>query len=384
MKTTYSIAAGSLLLATASPWATNALAPTTNNFIGRNMATTNLGSSPRTRMFVANKNNNVDYLSINTDDNGAQRRQHTTTPNPIAYQWFDKIMSSFSETDNSNKAALAAAAMAMALTFMPLPSDAAMSGGRMGGSFSSRPAMSRPAPSSYGGGSMRRSTTYYSSPGVTVAPYAGFGYSPFFAPPVVYGGPGVVSYGRGPGLFDFIFFGGFLFVLLNIFSGMTSTASSSSSSFFDTSDYTSVLGPGTSVMKLSVAMEVPNRDDSNSILGVLGRIADTAKTDSRVGIQNLTSQVALEILRRKSSIVSASSTYQHFRDRNKAQREYQSKSVQERSKFENENVSKYGGVDYGSNKSSSSVGDGSKATMVSQAALVLGLSFAHLQATLVP
>ena len=370
---TATLTGGSLLLAASS--VTNAFVPSTTMI--RNKASTTItaefGSfSPRsTRVFGVDNNNyeddeNQQQLELFTKFEESTQREHTSTPNPIVYQWFSKIMSNFRQEDGqTNQAALAAAALAMALTFMPLPSDAAMSGGRMGGSFSSRPSMSRPAPSSsyrgggYGGGG------YYSRPGITVAPYAGFGYSPFYAPPVIYGGPGIVTYGRGPGLFDLIFFGGFMFVLFNIVTGALGSATSSTSSFFDTSDTTSVLGPGTSVIKLSVAMEVPNRDDSNSILGVLGRLARTAKTDSRVGVQNLTSQVALEILRRKSSIVSASSSYNHFRDKNKAQREYQSKSVQERSKFENETVSKYGGVDYGSSNSLNAIGDGSKATMVS-------------------
>jgi uncharacterized membrane protein len=94
-------------------------------------------------------------------------------------------------------------------------------------------------------------------------------------------------------------------------------------------------------------MEVPNRDDPNCILNVMNRLAQTARTDSRVGVQNLSSQIALELLRRKSSIVSASSSFKHFNDRNQALREFQSRSVKERSKFENENVSKFGGVDYG-------------------------------------
>jgi uncharacterized membrane protein len=102
------------------------------------------------------------------------------------------------------------------------------------------------------------------------------------------------------------------------------------------------------VVQVTVALEVPNRDDPNSILSALGRLANTAKTDSRVGIQNLTSQVALELLRRKSSIVSASTKYNHFNDRSKALREFNSRSIKERSKFESETVSNYGGVDYGS------------------------------------
>ena len=76
----------------------------------------------------------------------------------------------------------------------------------------------------------------------------------------------------------------------------------------------------------------------------------------------MTSQVALELLRRRSSITSAASSYNHFRDETKAGREFQSRSVKERSKFEREVVSKYGGVDY-SAKGGSKASTGAKATM---------------------
>jgi hypothetical protein len=39
-----------------------------------------------------------------------------------------------------------------------------------------------------------------------------------------------------------------------------------------------------------VALEVPDRDRPDAIMNVLERLASTARTDSRVGLQNLTSQ----------------------------------------------------------------------------------------------
>merc|ERR1712224_457521 len=90
------------------------------------------------------------------------------------------------------------------------------------------------------------------------------------------------------------------------------------------------------------------------------RISRTARTDSRVGIQNLTSQVALEVLRRKSSIVSASSSNKHFRNQDKAMREFQTTSIKERSKFESETVNRYGGVDYSGSKPFNSAPSDSK------------------------
>ena len=177
--------------------------------------------------------------------------------------------------------------------------------------------------------------------------------SPFYSP------FGVVSYGMG-GLFPLFLLGGLALTVSNVVGGI----SRSSGSFFEERTSDSVLGGGTSVVKLSVALDVANRDDPNSILSVLERLASTARTDSRVGIQNLSSQVALELLRRKSSISAASSEYSHFRNRETAQREFNSLSVKERGKFEKETISKFGGVDYSAGESSTSnSGFNDKATM---------------------
>lgn len=109
---------------------------------------------------------------------------------------------------------------------------------------------------------------------------------------------------------------------------------------------TSVLGPGVSVIEMSVAMNVPNRDSASSILSVLNRLSNTARTDSRVGVQDLTSQVALELLRRKSYIVAAYARGRRYVDANSASREYDVVTVRERSKFQREGISRYGGVVY--------------------------------------
>lgn len=144
-------------------------------------------------------------------------------------------------------------------------------------------------------------------------------------------------------------FGG-LFVLAGFFLFaaflLSDVGNSVGNSFGSTIAQQSVLGPGVSVAEISVALEVPDRESPNSILSALNRLSTTARTDSRVGVQNLTSQVAIELLRRKSSIVAASTRASHYRDENKAQREFNNLSIQQRGKFERETVSKYGGVDY--------------------------------------
>ena len=102
----------------------------------------------------------------------------------------------------------------------------------------------------------------------------------------------------------------------------------------------------TTVFKCNVALEVPNRDDPNSILSVLDRMAKvTAKTDTRKGVVTLTKQVALELLRRKSSIYSAAGMIQQYKNDKEAQRTYNQWSIQERSKFEQENVNKFNKFD---------------------------------------
>ncbi len=48
------------------------------------------------------------------------------------------------------------------------------------------------------------------------------------------------------------------------------------------------------------------------------------------------SKVALELLRRKNSIVAASTRAFHYRDETKAQREFNNMTIQQRGKFERE------------------------------------------------
>lgn len=299
-------------------------------------------------------------------------------PTPIVIDAIQQLVGK--DTPMHNVLPVAAFALAVAVLLgSPVPANAAMSGGRMGGSFSRSggSGVTRMAPSTrsynyYGGSS------YYSRPSAIIsAPIIVPFVNPF--PPVYYGGPGVISYSRGPGLFDFLILGGIGFFILNAIrsatafgSGTLTTWTEPSSNLFS-SGSSSALGPGSSVIQLSIALNVPNRDDPNSILSVFDRLARTAKTNSRVGVQNLTSQVALELLRRKSSFSGAFSRYKHFSDANQAQREFNTWSVKERSKFEKELVNKYGGVDYYADRDSSLKSNTNGATM---AVVTLVLSIA--------
>eukprot|EP00574_Skeletonema_japonicum_P004841 CAMPEP_0201727134 /NCGR_PEP_ID=MMETSP0593-20130828/11289_1 /ASSEMBLY_ACC=CAM_ASM_000672 /TAXON_ID=267983 /ORGANISM="Skeletonema japonicum, Strain CCMP2506" /LENGTH=427 /DNA_ID=CAMNT_0048218825 /DNA_START=192 /DNA_END=1475 /DNA_ORIENTATION=+ len=251
--------------------------------------------------------------------------------------------------------------MTLAIFLLPLflsanDAWAVQSGGRMGGSFgggsSSRSSSSRTysAPSS-SGYSRGYSRGYYSRPtNVIVTP----GISPFYRPfsnpfysPYYYGNPGGVVVSRGPGFGSVLIFVVFALVAFSALGNITSSIGDSiGSSTVGSNVQSSVLGSGVSAVEISVALNVPDRDSPNSILTSMKRLSQTARTDSRVGLQNLTSQVALELLRRKEDIIAASTSGHNFKEESKAQREFNNMSIRERSKFQRETVSNYGGVDY--------------------------------------
>jgi len=266
------------------------------------------------------------------------------------------------------------------MIFNPLRANAVPSGGRVGGSFGggSRSSSSAPStrmysspPSTYSRGFSRGYTSgYYSRPNIVVSPF--YTPRPFFSPfwsPGYYGpGAGVTVVSRGPNLFSVFALGGMLLFSAFVWNSMSSSLMSNNfGAGTMTASTNSALGNGVSVVKLSIAMNVPKRDDPNSILSVLDRLSSKAKTDSRVGVSNLVSQVSLELLRRKDSIVAASSSYKNVGDPIKAQREFNNLSVKERSKFEKETISKYGGVDYSprisADSSASYLKDAPQATM---------------------
>lgn len=221
-------------------------------------------------------------------------------------------------------------------------------GGSYGGSSRSRspsssrsyssPSRSYSSPSrSYNRGYSRG---YYSRPSVTVAPIIGSpGYGSYG-----YGVPTGVVVARGPSIVDFIFFLFFAGVAVNVISGIVNGGNNFSRSL----DEASPLGKGVSVVQVSVALNVPRRNSPSSILTFLDQLSRTASTDSRVGISNLVSQVALELIRQKPYIFAANTEYKHFRDNDekKATRYFNNVAVEERGKFEREGTNKYGGVDY--------------------------------------
>jgi uncharacterized membrane protein len=337
----------------------------------------------------------------------------TTQPTPILMQFLSKYASpaTLPLLNNHHHGILsmvtAAFIFSSSISFLPLPSDAAMSGGRMGGSFSrsysgggggGRMRMASPSRSYSGGGGGsyygggRRSTTIVAP---IISPFATPFYNPFYSPIVPYygGGVGAISYNRGPGLFDILFLGGIGWLAVSAVSNALSTRSSSSPFESQWGDENGFMGSsstkrntGTSVLRLNVALDVPNRDDPSSILSVLDRMAKTtAKTDTRKGVQQLTSQVALELLRRKSSIQSAYGKGQYYKDDNTAQRAFNQASIQERSKFEKENINKFGKLDLSLSQSRNddNKNTGSQATMA-VVTLVLSLQGTNIEKASIP
>ena len=122
-----------------------------------------------------------------------------------------------------------------------------------------------------------------------------------------------------------------LWILLFAIYNMDSLDDGSDSSGLDR-----LLGRGASVLSLTAAVNVPDRDSPNSILARLARLAIGARTDTRKGVQDLITETALELLRQKDYIVSVDSVYSHFSRVVDAQREFNLLSIGGRSKFDEE------------------------------------------------
>lgn len=171
-------------------------------------------------------------------------------------------------------------------------------------------------------------------------------YSPWYSP--FYARPSGVIVSTGPSFGGLFFVVGFFIVASAVLSNINVGGGGGgglAGPYVDRGGG-GILGPGVSVIELSVALDVPNRDDPTSILSALNRLSRTANTDGRVGVQDLTSQVALELLRRRSSIVAAHARGRHHAESGPAQREYNGVAIRERGKFQRETVSRYGGVNY--------------------------------------
>ena len=249
---------------------------------------------------------------------------------------------------------LVAAATAAMLLAGPLPADAAGSGGRMGGSFS-RSSSSYSSRSYYYGGSSGRS--YYSPSTLNLS------YRPYQpVVPVDSGGAGAILSEEDANVIVFSY------LALIGFIAYWPVSAAITASRIDQRIKDRLTTAGT-VLRLNVALDVANRDDPSSILSVLDHIANTTgqNTSTRAGVQQLTKQVALELLRRKSSMASAFGQVQYCKEERQGQRLFNEWSVRERIKFEKETINRFGGVDFSMPRRSLDQSDSdmasSKATM---------------------
>jgi len=189
----------------------------------------------------------------------------------------------------------------------------------------------------YGSGSTSSTTT------ILVNPWNPFTYSwnPFYyyssPSPIYYGsssdGALVVVAPRVSPL-EILVMGGIVYFIVQ---GLFKNTFMDSTNMDETDILDSVLGPGISLAKITVAIQVPHReDDPSNILHIIQQVASTTNTQSSVELQAMIHQVALTLLRKKQSIVASSTQYKHFTTLAEAQKVYNQWSIQERSKFERE------------------------------------------------
>lgn len=160
-----------------------------------------------------------------------------------------------------------------------LQSASAVSGGRMGGSFS--PSSSRSSGGGGGSPSMHRSSGYNrgysgSSRGHTTRIYApSYRMGPSYYPTRLFHSSTDAPVRRF-GVADAVVLGGTGVVLYSIISEKRK-------------DSRTALGEGVSVASITLSLNVPDRDDFYSILNKLKRLAESADTSTRQGVQTLVS-----------------------------------------------------------------------------------------------
>lgn len=224
-------------------------------------------------------------------------------------------------------------------TMFSLPNEVlASSGGRMGGSFkssssrsySSSPSYSPSSSRSYSGNSRLYGRTYSRGPSVIVSPS--------------YRRPGVTVV-RTPSAVGYV-------IPIALYGSIVyfNNRNRKDNDFRNGNGNSSALGPGVSVVSLSVGLDVRDRDDPSCILARLKRLSLDANTQSRSGVQNLVSEVCLELIRQQIHIFAASTSYKHYTNEADASRGFNTLSIKERSKFDRETVNKFGGIDNASSQ----------------------------------
>ncbi|KAL3944126.1 MAG: hypothetical protein SGBAC_001810 [Bacillariaceae sp.] len=237
---------------------------------------------------------------------------------------------------------LMAATIFLASVFCP-PAIAGTSGGRIGGTYSrpSRPTMSRPAAPTRPHRRPLPPKTHYHYPR-TYPRYRTS--SPIFHPPVGYSRTTIVEspymreiHPRKVRAGDLLLWTG---VGLAVSTGVRMHYEQQHDS---RSVDQSPLGPGATAVFLTVALQVPDRTSPSSLLKKLESKAMSANTETRQGLQQIVSEVSLELLRKDSTIVSVGTSIQHFGSVRNAQVAFQKASIMNRSKLDRESVSNVGG-----------------------------------------
>ena len=199
----------------------------------------------------------------------------------------------------------AAALFALTTTFSIVQdAQAAMTGGRMGGSFggararsyTSRsyavPSRSYASPGVYNRGFTQGYSQGYLSSPVSAYGGVGLGYSPFYTPrPMIFAGPSLF----GAGFFPLGFLGFFLLQAATSIARprgpITPELIVQRETILDSSDgVTNVLGNGVTIAQISVALDVSNRKDPTNVLNYLNRLGQTAQTDTQKGLSKLVNQ----------------------------------------------------------------------------------------------
>ena len=104
------------------------------------------------------------------------------------------------------------------------------------------------------------------------------------------------------------------------------------------------LGPGISVLKISLALALPNRDDTDGmILHSLKHTSETISMGSREDVSSFVPNVCQEFKQQQSTLFGACVSYDHYTDLRDAERQASTLSIQDRSKFELETINKFGG-----------------------------------------
>lgn len=223
-------------------------------------------------------------------------------------------------------------------SFFASPALAGTSGGRIGGTYSrpSRPSMSRSStarPSRAHSRPLPRKHYYYPK---TRPRYRTS--SPVYHPPIGYSTTTIVEspyrreiHPRKIQAGDLLLWTG---VGLAVSTGVRKHYEEQHNSRKNTDH--SPLGPGATSAFVTVALQVPDRSSPSSILKILESKAMTGNTETRRGLQQIVSEVALELLRKDSSAISVGTSIQHFDSVRDAQVAFQKASILNRSKLDRE------------------------------------------------